>query len=441
MVVAVVVALGIWPSWRAAQVMRSSERALAPRPSVVAARLAAAGAPPGVVIGVRHALQHRSGGAAVPVGSAFLGTMLAVIALCGTAVFGASLSHLTATPLLYGDAYQLTLAGVDLGAPADAIVASLERERAVSAITEGFITQTSVNNVEVGAVAITAIRGQPLVSPVDGHVPNGDGQVALGATTMRHTRAHLGSLVRVAVPLPSGGHRTASFRVVSQVSFPGFSGAVSLGTGAAFTVAGFDAVACPPGPGRPACLESEDNAHEGGILVKMHPGPQGEAAIARYLDEYPSLATTPIVPTSLLNFGQAVNFPLIFGIMLAVSGAATLVHLLAVSVARRRHEIGLLKALGFENRQIASVVAWQATTLAVVGILVGVPLGVVIGKAVWIAFANNLGVVPVAVVQIWLLSALSGGVLVVANLLAVLPALAATRSRPGDLLRINKRTS
>ena len=67
--------------------------------------------------------------------------------------------------------------------------------------------------------------------------------------------------------------------------------------------------------------------------------------------------------------------------------------------------------------------------------MIGVPLGIVVGQSVWTAFAGNLGVVPVAVLQVWLLVALAAGVLVVANLLAVVPALVATRSRPGELLR------
>ena len=145
-----------------------------------------------------------------------------------------------------------------------------------------------------------------------------------------------------------------------------------------------------------------------------------------------ALATTP---SSLINFGEAVNFPLIFGAMLAVFGAATLLHLLVVSVTRRRREVGLLKVLGFVNGQVASAVAWQATTLALVGIVIGGPLGVVIGRVVWTAFASNLGVVPVSVVPIWLICELVAGVLVVANLIAVAPGLAATRSRPGQLLR------
>ena len=121
--------------------------------------------------------------------------------------------------------------------------------------------------------------------------------------------------------------------------------------------------------------------------------------------------------------------------MLAVSGAATLVHLLVVSVSRRRREMGILKALGFVNRQIVASVAWQATAMVGVGIVVGVLLGIVLGREVWSAFANNLGVVPVSVVDPWLLVAVVLGALVAANLLAVAPALAARRSKPQQLLR------
>ena len=121
--------------------------------------------------------------------------------------------------------------------------------------------------------------------------------------------------------------------------------------------------------------------------------------------------------------------------MLAVVGAATLAHLLVVSVSRRRREIGLLKVLGFVNRQVASAMACQTTTLALIGIIVGVPLGVVVGQATWKAFANNLGAVPVSIVPIWLVGVLVAGVIVVANLLAIGPALVATRSKPARLLR------
>ena len=192
---------------------------------------------------------------------------------------------------------------------------------------------------------------------------------------MRRVGAHLGSIVNVTVPSPSGGTLTAAFRVVSQISFPSLGGVVSLGTGAALTIAGYEQAVCPLSPSRKACLrELLSGPNDGGLLVSVVPGRRGQAAVNRYLTSYQSITALPITPTSLVNFGEAVNFPLIFGGVLAVSGAATLVHLLVVSVSRRRREMGLLKALGFVNRQIVATVAWQATAVALVGVVVGVPL-------------------------------------------------------------------
>ena len=68
--VTVVLALGMWPALRAARASPPDDRAATTRPSVVVAHLAALGAPPSTVIGVRNALERRTGGAAVPLGSA-----------------------------------------------------------------------------------------------------------------------------------------------------------------------------------------------------------------------------------------------------------------------------------------------------------------------------------------------------------------------------------
>jgi ABC-type antimicrobial peptide transport system permease subunit len=103
-------------------------------------------------------------------------------------------------------------------------------------------------------------------------------------------------------------------------------------------------------------------------------------------------------------------------------------------VARRRRETGLLKSLGFVRLQVAASVCWQATTIALAGIAVGVPVGIAAGRVLWRVFATNFGVVPVPVVPA-LLAALAAGVLAAANLLAAVPALLAARSHPGELLR------
>jgi hypothetical protein len=430
-VVAVVLALGSWPAMRAARALPSEDRSVRSRPSAIVTRLAAAGAPPSGVIGVRHALERRSGGSSVPLGSALLGMVLAVVALCGTGVFGASLSHLTTTSGLWGDPEQL-----NFNSPDPAILRSLESNSAVNAITVGVgAGEISVDGVPVGAIAGTAVRGPLLFSAVDGHNPNGVNQIGMGGTTMRQVGAHLGSVVDVTVTTHSGATRRVAFRLVSQNSFPQLGGFVSLGTGVVFTTAGLQRALCPLGPQLALCRQHVGNLSGGGVRVTFVPGPRGGAAMRHYLAAYPNISSMPVTPTSLVNFGQAVNFPLLFGVMLALSGAATLTHLLIVSVARRRREVGLLKVVGFVNIQVVSTVAWQATTLALVGVVVGVPLGVVIGRVIWRAFADNLGVVPVAVVPNLLTAVLAVGVLVAANIIAIAPALVATRSKPGDLLR------
>jgi ABC-type lipoprotein release transport system permease subunit len=430
----VVVALGIWPAVRESRPTRVDDRPVFARPSPTMTRLTALGAPPSAVIGVRNALERKTGGANVPVGTALLGTVLGVAALCGTLIFGSSLTHLTRTPALYGEAYQLNFTVNTLSADR-AIMTSLQRNPEITRISRGLATQVSIGGSAVGLVAAESYRGPLVFSAVTGSLPDGDGQIGLGSSTMGQLHAGLGSTVEVTVLTPSGGRRIVPFRVVSQVAFPVLGGAVGLGSGALVTIPGLAAASCPPGPHQASCRQYVLGDSSGGILIRVASGPRGEETVTHYLDTYRSIAALPVTPTSLINFGEAVNFPLIFGGLLAVFGAATLAHLLLVSVSRRRQEIGLLKVLGFVKGQVVATVGWQATTVALIGIIVGVPLGIVAGRATWHLFASHLGVVPVSIVPMWLVALLSAGIVIVANLLAVGPAWMASRATPGQLLR------
>ena len=433
--VVVVLALGLWPSVRAARVRAGGNQSIEFRPSSIVTRLAAAGAPASMVIGIRHALERGRGSGSVPVGTALFGTIIAVTALCATAVFGASLSHLTATPVLYGQDYQITFGGLQTNPTTQ--LAAVEHDHAVTAIMVGTRDEVSINGVSVLTVAGQAVRGRLLISTVSGHAPNGYGEIALGHTTLHQVGAHIGSHVRVTFQVPRGGTRVASFLVVGTASFPGDFGLGGLGTGAAFTFAGYLHALCPPGPTQTSCLRAYRANEKFVVAVHTAPGAVGRADVAHYLRADPGIAQLPNTPTSLVNFGEAVNFPLILGFVLALFGVATLLHLLVVSVARRRHEIGLLKALGFVKAQVGATVCWQASTVALVGIVVGTPLGIAAGQAVWRAFATNLGAVPDSIVPVEVIAALGLGALVAANLLAVAPAVVAARSKTtGQLLRV-----
>jgi ABC-type lipoprotein release transport system permease subunit len=437
--VVAVLALGVWPAVRVSRLV--SRRANDPvvRSSRVVAFLTASGAPPSALIGIRNALERGRGRTAVPVSSALVGAVLAVAVLCGTAVFGASMTHLTSTPAQYGQGFDewFSVNGTGSVAQADQLLHGLERP-GVAAIEAGVGEDVSINGHVVEALAGRTLRGPYLITTVDGRLPADDDEVVLGAKTMVQVGARVGSTARVAVSGSSsaGGATTVrSFRVVgTAVLPPDFTGA-SLGTGAVFTLDGLLGPVCPSGARNHACLSALLVADSGGLLVRTTPGPRGTAALGALSRDYPSEVNFPRPPTDLVNFGEAVNFPLIFGLIVVLFGVATLLHMLLSSLNRRQREMGLLKSLGFVRRQIALSVSWQTTTVAVIGIVLGVPLGIAAGRIVWDAFASNLGVAAEPVLTAWVVASIAAATLVVANLLAVGPALAASRAQVASLLK------
>ncbi len=437
--VAAVLALGVWPAVRASRLVSRRNDDPVVRPSRVVALLTASGAPPSALIGIRNALEQGRGRTAVPVSSALVGAVLAVAVLCGTAVFGASLTHLTSTPAQYGQDFDawFSVNGTGSVAQNDRLLHDLERP-GVASIEAGVGEDVSINGHVVEALAGQTLRGPYLITTVDGRLPTGNDEVVLGAKTMRQVGARVGSTVRVAVSGPSsaGGATTVRrFRVVgTAVLPPDFTGA-ALGTGAVFALHSLVGPVCPSGARNPACVSALLVADSGGLLVRTTPGPQGTAALAALSQDYPSQVNFPRPPTDLVNFGEAVNFPLIFGLIVVLFGVATLLHMLLSSLNRRRREMGLLKSLGFVRRQIALSVSWQTTTVATIGIVLGVPLGIAAGRLVWNAFASNLGVMADPVVTAWVVAAIAAGTLLVANLLAVGPAWVASRTRAASLLK------
>jgi hypothetical protein len=435
-VLAAVVAVSAWPAVRHARLLRGRPRRRAAPVAVAAARAAAlAGLPSTALIGIRYALERGRGGQ--PVGAALLGTVMAVAALCATAVFGSSLMHLISSPALYGAPFQAYFA--TNGEPGSQAVVtgplldSLRKDRAIEQITLGAFVEVNINGSHVRTVAMTPVRGPALLSAVDGRLPRGGRDIMLGVATMRATGARLGGTVLVRVSDPAGAPHEARFHVIGRASLNAGTG--GLGNGAVMTTSAFIGAQCPPGRGQSACQRAVRRGMATVVLVRAAPGPGGSAALARHIRQYHSLTYLPAKPTVLVNFGESVNFPLLFGVALSLFGAATVVHLLLVSVARRRREIGLLKSLGFVRRQIAVAVCWQATTVGLVGIAAGAPVGIAAGKVLWRMFATNFGVVPVPVIQPLLLAALLTGVLAAANVLAAVPALLAARSHPGQLLK------
>src|SRR5205807_3638974 len=99
-------------------------------------------------------------------------------------------------------------------------------------------------------------------------------------------------------------------------------------------------------------------------------------------------------PVDILNYSRVQGTPLALAGLLAVLAVATVAHLLVTSIRRRRRDLAVLKTLGFVRRQVSAAVAWQATTLVVLALLVGLPAGVAAGRWLWQVFAGRTGIAP-----------------------------------------------
>jgi len=216
--------------------------------------------------------------------------------------------------------------------------------------------------------------------------------------------------------------------VVGTAVFPSLADQLNLGHGALVTVGALKDTAGNQAP-------PPDT-----ILVHFRPGTDQRAMVARLNQQVGKLspdfnASVPWQPVDLVNFGRVRDLPILVGGLLAALAIGTLVHLLATSIRSRRRDLAILKVLGFVPRQVRRTIGWQANTIAVLALVAGIPLGLVIGRWLWLAFSDQLGVRTVTRVP-WLAGvALVVAVLVAAQLVALVPARAAAHTDTSRALR------
>jgi ABC-type lipoprotein release transport system permease subunit len=93
----------------------------------------------------------------------------------------------------------------------------------------------------------------------------------------------------------------------------------------------------------------------------------------------------------------------------------TLAHVLLTGVRRRRRDLAVLKTLGLLRSQLLRVVSWQASALATVALLAGLPLGLLAGRWAWQLFAGSAGVGGDADIPMLLVAAVIPVTLVLAS--------------------------
>ena len=141
------------------------------------------------------------------------------------------------------------------------------------------------------------------------------------------------------------------------------------------------------------------------------------------------------VPTDVRSLGDLEQVPTAVGIAVLGFGLVAVAHALVLAVRRRRRDLGVLRALGMRPGEASAAVRWQALTIAVVAALVGIPVGLAGGRALWLAIAGPIHVLLDVTVPVLLVAAAGVAVVLAALALAILPARRASRLLPAVILR------
>ena len=142
----------------------------------------------------------------------------------------------------------------------------------------------------------------------------------------------------------------------------------------------------------------------------------------------------PQRPGEIVAYGRVRSTAVALIALLAVMAAGALTHSLVTSVRRRRHDVAVLKTLGFSGRQLGSTARWQALALTATALTIGVPLGLIGGRWAWILFARQLGVAPSSSLPLDAVLSVTAVAFLASIAIAIVPATMARRTVPARLL-------
>jgi len=404
------------------------------RPSTAARATAASGLPVAAVTGIRYAVEPGDGDP-VPVRSAILGATLAVVVVLSTVIFGASLNNLVTHPSLYGwnwDYALLSGFSGDEDLPAQQSATLLAHDHFVAAASGVYFAKAKFDGQSFPVIGMNPNSkvAPPLLS---GHGLQAANETVLGTATMAALGKHVGDTVTVS----GGGTRSLRLTIVGTATMPALVGP-GMGIGA---IVDYRLI--------PASVRNQQgNAVPGpnAYLIRTD-GPTAQALDSLYRvvntinnPNSPSPGSaggviTALRPEEIVDSHSIVAIPAVLGASLAVGAALALGTTLVASVRRRRRDLAVLKTLGLSGRQLGSIVAWQSSVTVVIGVLIGVPLGIILGHLLWNAFAQAIHAVPVTSIPALYVAAIAVGAVVLANVVAAVPARVAARTPTAVLLR------
>ncbi|MEP7178689.1 MAG: FtsX-like permease family protein [Pseudonocardiales bacterium] len=412
----------VFGAWRSLALARRSAPS---RRSAVAQAAAKAGLPVPVVLGARFALEPGIGRRAVAIRPALIGAMAGVIGVLAAFTFAAGVSDAARHPERFGRSYQLEVVfgfgGHDFS-PAKPVLLALAADPDVVGVTN-----LRVGAGTSGAVTVVTNSYDPVGKPVpivltDGAIPAEDNEVVLAPSTARDLGVTVGSSI------PMSGDRGTRVLHVVGVGYGVQSSTTSYDSGAWVTAGAYDRIF--------------GGFKEHGGLLAVRPGTEPTRLIARLQRAGARveggggpLIIPAFVPVQVREIDDVQVLPLVLGGLLILIAVAAVGQTLLVTLRSRKRDVAILRVLGMTPGQSRSVVMAQSLVYVVTGLLVGIPVGLAAGRALWRVAADIMPLQYEPPVPVWALLLVVPAGLLGAVLLSGAPGHRAARLRLADVLR------
>jgi hypothetical protein len=427
------------PAWRTAGTRaRDIAEETGVRPGRLTSAVAGFRLGPAATAGVGMSFE-RGGGLAFR--TALLGTFVAVAGVVAAVTFGVSLNHLVDSPRQQGWNWDVVVGNPNTADPLSGdptevtlhnqMVGMLRANPRVGDFAGFGLAGATINGRAIDLAGLEAIRGSITSTIVEGRAPVNDDEIILGRDPLNQIHAHVGQTVTVRA---SG--QSIPMRIVG-LSLQPTAGDLSprLSQGGAVTAAGLNRLFPPTPADVDGATVQVPQVPILQFAVRFRPGANKAAATQSLVHDFGREVLQPYPGGEVGNLAKVDSLPYVLAAVLVALAVAALALTLVNSVRRHRRDLAVLKTLGFVRPQVSATVAWQATTLAVGALVLGVPAGIALGRWTWRLVASNAGSVSPAVVPLAAVLLVIPATLVVANLLAGGPAWAAGRVHPARVLK------
>jgi ABC-type lipoprotein release transport system permease subunit len=320
--------------------------------------------------GSRLALERGRGRGRLPIVPTIAALVVSSAVICGALVVRWSIDGLVTNGGRYGQAWTLIVGSndSDLAALAHTLARDSRVDGVALAALGGALMTTGDRTVHMTALGLSGVDRDPSVTILSGRAPAGGGEVALGSSSLHSLGLHVGDRATM-----RGGCGEREVTIVGRVAMP-LVGTADPDDGTLLPMETFRALCADQ---LVASVDSNTS-----ILLKVRHEADA-AGLSRTLDPEHFLVQRRAVPGAVRAIDDIRQVPLIVAGLVSLLALAAGGHALALSVRRRREDLAVLRALGLRPGQTAAAIRCQALILAAISIVVGIPVGVALGRLLW----------------------------------------------------------